>query len=335
MPAGTKSMAKGRPSKGPTTDDLAQVLKLPDTGPIPEPMHTFQCPLCPSKTGRKAIASHLRTYHQFDRPVEFDFIPMRDVLPGRLTCAHCKATFSVEQAPRTHFQRASCPVRLCQMASDLHFGAPVVPDSEVIPAFQVKTMQFDSPGLIGRHWQSNNPEPFSQGLVHPCLIALTPSLTFWPKHRLHWHVHLMTWFGHWNVLPQVCLDLTWICNLLQYLTEQLPFAWAWASDDWELIAYDQIFIPEKECDQLLHVLPILYQLEHTLAQDIRFDSRVPDKYARDATRRSGLSRPHDTLGNGHERSSLDNSTGDLDRTDPTDRPTPPPLRRTTENSRSC
>ena len=44
------------------------------------------------------------------------------------------------------------------------------------------------------------------------------------------------------------------------------------------------------------MLPILYQLEHTLAQDIRFDSRVPDKYAREhATRRSELSRPHGPL----------------------------------------
>ena len=264
-------MTKGRPSKGQTTDALIQVLKFPDIGPIPEPMHTFQCPLCPNKLGRKVVASHLRTCHQFDRPAEFDLVPMRDVLPGRLTCVYCKATFNIEQALRTHFQRAFCPVRLCQMTSDLHFGAPVVSASEVIPAFQMTKMQFDPPGLIGPMWQSNNPDPFSQGLILPCLVALTPALTFWPEHRLHWYVHLMTWFGRWNDLPQVCLDLTWICNILQYITQQLPIAWAWASDDWELIAYDRMYIPEKEYDQLLHVLPILYQLEHTLAQDIRFD----------------------------------------------------------------
>ena len=35
------------------------------------------------------------------------------------------------------------------MVSDLHFGAPIVLNNCIIPAFQVKKMQFAPPGLIG------------------------------------------------------------------------------------------------------------------------------------------------------------------------------------------
>ena len=52
------------------------------------------------------------------------FIPSRDVIPGRLSCAHCRATFSVEFALRNDFKRASCPVCLCTLVRDLRFGRP-------------------------------------------------------------------------------------------------------------------------------------------------------------------------------------------------------------------
>ena len=130
---------RGRPFKPPVTGSLAQVLRMPGTGPIPEPMTVFKCPLCQVMIGRKAVAAHLRTVHQFERPEKLDLVPSRDVLPGRLTCAHCQATFSVEFALRTHFTKASCPVRLCQMTSDLHFGPVTAPattptsDSDPMP----------------------------------------------------------------------------------------------------------------------------------------------------------------------------------------------------------
>ena len=101
--------------------------RMPSSGPIPGPMTVFTYPLCQEKVGRKAVAAHLRTIHQFERPNEFEFKLHRDVIPGRLSCAHCKATFSVEFALRTHFKKASCPVRLCQLASDLHFGPMKIP----------------------------------------------------------------------------------------------------------------------------------------------------------------------------------------------------------------
>ena len=65
---------------------------------LPEPMIVFKCPLCLVMVGRKAVVAHLKTVHQFERPDEFEFIPSRDVTPGRLTCAYCKVTFSVEFA---------------------------------------------------------------------------------------------------------------------------------------------------------------------------------------------------------------------------------------------
>ena len=139
MPSNSLSTCRGRPSKGSAPDTLAQVLRLPSAGPIPKPMTVFKRPLCLEMVRRKAVAAHLRTIHQFERPNELDLKPNRDVIPGRLPCAHCKATFSVEFALRTHFQKASCPVKLRQFALGLHFG----PVSSSTPLPLRQSMQID------------------------------------------------------------------------------------------------------------------------------------------------------------------------------------------------
>ena len=109
----------------PSTDSLGQILRMPPQSPVATPAATYECPLCQEHIARKALAAHLTIWHNFERPAEMDFHPARDVLPGRLACAHCRATFSMDFALKINFKRASCPVRLCQIARNLHFGAPL------------------------------------------------------------------------------------------------------------------------------------------------------------------------------------------------------------------
>ena len=113
---------RGRPSQTPGPNSLARILKIPCIGSIPARKITYDCPLRHEIVGRKALASYLRFCHDFDRPTEMNFVPTRDVMPGRLTCAHYRATFRMELVLRNHFKRSSCPVRLCNMVRDLHFG---------------------------------------------------------------------------------------------------------------------------------------------------------------------------------------------------------------------
>ena len=104
---------------------------MPDTGPIPECMTSFTC-LCQEVVGRKFVAIDLRARHPFGRPNELQFDPHRDVLPGRLTSAHCKATFNLEFALRAHFKHASYLIILCQLAYDLHFGPSISQPPEIV-----------------------------------------------------------------------------------------------------------------------------------------------------------------------------------------------------------
>ena len=96
-------------------------------GPCPEPTKMYRCPLCLEYDGRKALISHLRKYHDVQRPDGFLFDPLKDMHMGRLARKHCYAQFTMEIALRTHFQRASCPVLLCNWTSHQHFGEPLLP----------------------------------------------------------------------------------------------------------------------------------------------------------------------------------------------------------------
>ena len=76
---------KGRPSGA---DTIAHRLRSTTTE-IPVPIQEHECPLCFEHLGRKAVASHLRTVHQIDKPSSFPFRPSLDMFPGRLSCMHC------------------------------------------------------------------------------------------------------------------------------------------------------------------------------------------------------------------------------------------------------
>ena len=281
------------PFEPPVTGSLAQVLRMPSTGPIPEPMTIFKCPLCQVMVGREAIATHLRTVHQFDRPEKLDLVPSRDVLPGRLTCAHCKATFNVEFELRTHFTKASCPVKLCQLASDLHFGPVTAPATMPISDSDLVTLDplpvparttFVRYGLI-RH-ESNGPEVESVlNLLTPCSSPFMHTVPFWPEVRLAWHA-----------LPQVCLDLTWICPVVHQLCHMMPLPWAWNSDPTDLPVFVAHVIPETWLQQAEHLVNILFHIEHTLAQNIYLDPSLTIQHIREhERRRSELCRFDGTL----------------------------------------
>ena len=88
---------KGRPTG---TDTIAHRLRA-STTEIPVPVQEFECPLCFEHLGRKAVANHLRTVHQIDKPSSFPFRPSLDMFPGRLSCMHCKASFTMALHSRT------------------------------------------------------------------------------------------------------------------------------------------------------------------------------------------------------------------------------------------
>ena len=97
-------------------------------GPRPQrfrSLQEFECPLCFERLGRKAVATHLRSVHQIDKPQSFPFRPT-DMYPGRLSCMHCKANFTMAFAIKNHFDRGTYPILLLNWVRDAHCGPPMV-----------------------------------------------------------------------------------------------------------------------------------------------------------------------------------------------------------------
>ena len=86
----TSEQIMPRASKIPRIDTV-QAMFARTIVDIPAPLKSFACPLCLETIGRKGLASQFRKDHQVDKPAFFDFRPSRDMLPGRLSCAHCLA----------------------------------------------------------------------------------------------------------------------------------------------------------------------------------------------------------------------------------------------------
>ena len=120
-------------------------------GPCPEPARMYRCPLCQDYVGRKALINHLRKYHDVHRHDGFPFDPVHDMHRGHLACKHCHTQFTVEVALRTHFQRASCPVRLCNWTSHQHFGASIMPLENMDP--EDSTLDTDQVRVRGANLQ--------------------------------------------------------------------------------------------------------------------------------------------------------------------------------------
>ena len=112
---------KGRPTDA---DTIATRLRATTTE-IPVPIQEHECPLCFEHLGRKAVASHLRIVHQIEKPSSFPFRPSLDMFPGRLSCMHCKASFTMAFALKNHFDRGTCPLLLMNWVRDAHYGPKV------------------------------------------------------------------------------------------------------------------------------------------------------------------------------------------------------------------
>ena len=102
-----------RVSKVPRLDTVQAVLTRTPAD-IPIPPKTFICSLCHARIGRKGLAGHLRNEHQIDKAEFFSFRPSRDMMPGRLGCAHCLSCFTTEVVLKLHYQRATCPALLTE-----------------------------------------------------------------------------------------------------------------------------------------------------------------------------------------------------------------------------
>ncbi|CAK9108805.1 unnamed protein product [Durusdinium trenchii] len=233
---------------------------MPSPGPVVDPATTYECPLCQEMIGRKALAAHLRTCHDFERPAEMDFVPARDILPGRLTCAHCRATFSMDFALRIHFKKVSCPVRLCQLVRDLHFGAPIpvqIADMHEAPVTRRSTMTW-SFDLMGPIEPLDPLRPASMSLLTPIVFAMRTPLSFAPEVRLQWFMEALIWVIHWPALPQVCLPMTWLSWFLQHIHLLLLVIWAWRSTEGTQRVFFREIMSERADDQLELLIEIFY-----------------------------------------------------------------------------
>ena len=109
----------------PTGDDTIPHRLRATTTEIPVPIQEHECPLYFEHLGRKVVASHLRNVHQIDKPSSFPFRPSLDMFPGRLSCMHCKANFTMAFALKNHFDRGTCPVLLLNWVRDAHYGPKI------------------------------------------------------------------------------------------------------------------------------------------------------------------------------------------------------------------
>ena len=206
-----------RASKMPRTDTVQAVLQRQSID-IPTPPKTFICPFCQARIGRKGLAGHLRNAYQIDKPEFFSFRPSRDMLHGRLGCAHCLSCSTTEAALKLHYQRATCPALLIEWVRDLHFG-PVTPvPTSDLTSSETTPLSIDLPrpasslfehalkpsadstddltGSFGLHIPADAPV-WHSSLTHDLCVSsipdqsslpLTMSLTFGPEHRMSWFV---------------------------------------------------------------------------------------------------------------------------------------------------
>lgn len=117
----TVTTKRGRPAG----EDTVTKLPREHTTDILVPVQEFECPLRFETLGRKAIAAHLRSTHQIDKPGSFPFRSSVDMYPGRLSCMHCKASFTMAFPIKNHFDRGTCPVLLLNWVRDAQYGPPI------------------------------------------------------------------------------------------------------------------------------------------------------------------------------------------------------------------
>ena len=237
---------KGRPTG---TDTIAHRLRATTTE-IPVPVQEFECPLCFEHLGRKAVANHLRTVHQIDKPSSFPFRPSLDMFPGRLSCMHCKASFTMAFALKNHFDRGTCPVLLMNWVRDTHYGPKVdsqSPPAQNQPAVPLPTQGHHSTWALGLILGTDSLS--TMDLRHSVQVTIARCIQFQPERRLIWYTFVMRWTIHFHDLPQVAMNLGTALHIIRWIVEPLPVHWAWHSvsmDTW----WDPSLINPARANQL-------------------------------------------------------------------------------------
>ena len=215
----------------PTGDDIIAHRLRATTTEIPVPIQEHKCPLCFEHLRRKAVASHPRNVYQIDKPSPFPFRPSLDMFPGRLSCMHCKASFTMAFALKNHFDRGTCLVLLLNWVRDAHCGPKVEPDpfpspQQALPPLPTQGIhQTWTCGLllgIERH--------STMASRHHVHVHIDKCIQFRPESRLLWYTFVMRWAIHFPDLPQVALHLGTAPYIVRWIVEPLPLHWAWSSD---------------------------------------------------------------------------------------------------------
>ena len=273
---------RGRP---PGKDTIQSRFTQPNTTEIPIPIQDFTCPLCQETIGRKAISTHLRTVYQVERPKKFRFSPQHDMMPGRFSCIHCKASFTMPFALTNHFDRGTCPQLVLNWVRDTHYGPPVDSSRASVrtPAMQMNQVQHYSCGLILGSTATSSHGPlrnFAFGIARP--------LAFHPEARLLWYAHTAAWTTNFHRLPQVQLCWTPIYAIVVQVISQMPCRWAWTSANhdtwWDPSAQN---VPDDFSSQQRVFEHALLELEHVLSRHCVLSS-IDHALTREYVRRRSL-----------------------------------------------
>ena len=261
-------------------------------GDIPAPPKSFVCSLCHERIGRKGLAGHLRNEHQVDKPEFFSFRPSRDMMPGRLGCAHCLSCFTIEAALKLHYQRATRPALLIEWVKDQHFGPITTVGGPDMASVETLSTQFTpnhaeskldraaSPsvllyGRLGLKVPEDAPV-WHSNITHDLCVSMfadPPSLTlqetprFGPEIRLRWFATFTPWLTSLHTLPQVQIEFAPPLRLLHVCTRVHPIFWAWTSVELAPVRIDRVHLNESVGLQVQLLQTYLFELEHVLAQD--------------------------------------------------------------------
>ena len=263
IPAPTARQPKrGRP---PGKDTIQTRLAETATTEIPVPLSEFTCPLCLEVIGRKGLAQHVRLTHQVDKPESFPFRPSRDMMPGRLSCIHCRASFTMPFALQNHFSRGTCPQLVIQWIHDQHYGPSVpleVHDATPLPRWASDSVSW----TLGI--RSTGHIPDCMDMIHHVPMPLYHSIAFVPEARLHWYAQTTRWVSHFRQLPQVLLTSDLLFRTVAWITAIVPFRWAWHSNSMDSWWTPQNVMIDTYSHQQLTLHHVLMELEHALARDL-------------------------------------------------------------------
>ena len=249
--------------------------------------------------GRKALVSHLRKSHDAVKPDGFPFDPRLDMHPGHLACKHCHATFTMDLAFKTHFQRASCPVLLCNWARDQRFGDLTMSETQPPFAPETTSMHPEPFGNFGLRSAYSTPawnSELAQSLLGTPMPKLITELAFAPEARLTWFHRSVRWLSHHSDIPTSRLPQDMSFHFIAHLHEMHPIAWAWHSIEEHPTEVTSTYMPDSLNAQVMDINQALHDVEQALAQDWSLwcnQSRHDGK--RDATRRSELYRSFGSL----------------------------------------